>query len=127
MTHVDVTVSDGLLAALRKAPYEVADEIRLAGTPQWDAYFRDGTTLPRDAFFREIGADPARRLITLTTTPRELYPHHDHVLRVLANAMAAGAWHHPAQVLVRLHPRDELSAYDAFAGMPNVIIEKPFR
>lgn len=103
------------------------DEIRLAGTPQWDAYFRDGTTLPRDAFFREIGADPARRLITLTTTPRELYPHHDHVLRVLANAMAAGAWPHPAQLLVRLHPRDELSAYDAFAGMPNVIVEKPFR
>lgn len=35
MTHVDVTVSDGLLAALRKAPYEVADEIRLAAAIHW--------------------------------------------------------------------------------------------
>jgi hypothetical protein len=103
------------------------DEIRIAGTPQWDAYFRDTTIMPRDAFFREIGADPARRLITLTTTPRELYPHHDHVLRVLMNAMASGAWRDPAQVLVRLHPRDELTAYAEFAGVPNVIIEKPFR
>ena len=30
MTHVDVTVPDGLLAALRKAPHEVAGEMRLA-------------------------------------------------------------------------------------------------
>jgi hypothetical protein len=101
-------------------------EIRIAGTPQWDAYFRDGTAT-RDLFFREIGADPARRLITLTTTPRELYPHHDHVLRVLVRAMGSGAWREPVQVLVRLHPRDELSAYGEFVGMPNVIIEKPFR
>jgi hypothetical protein len=103
------------------------DEIRIAGTPQWDAYFRDGTTMPREPFFRDLGADPSRRLITLTTTPRELYPHHDHVLRVLVRAMASGAWTHPAQILVRLHPRDDLAAYSAFAGIPNVIIEKPFR
>jgi predicted HTH domain antitoxin len=35
MTHVDVAISDGLLAALRKAPHEVADEIRLAAAIQW--------------------------------------------------------------------------------------------
>jgi hypothetical protein len=103
------------------------DEIRIAGTPQWDAYFRDGTIMPRDAFFRETGADPTRRLITLTTTPRELYPHHDHVLRVLITAMESGAWRHPAQLLVRLHPRDDLNAYAQFDGVPHVIIEKPFR
>ena len=43
---------------------------------------------PRDAFFRQIGADPSRKLDHVTTTPRELYPHHDHVLRVLIRAMA---------------------------------------
>jgi hypothetical protein len=103
------------------------DEVRVAGTPQWDLYFREGTILPREAFFRQIGADPSRKLVTLTTTPRELYPHHDHVLRVLIRAMAANAWRERAQVLVRLHPRDELSAYAEFEGVPHVIIEKPFR
>jgi hypothetical protein len=102
-------------------------EIRIAGTPQWDAYFRDETIMPREAFFQAIGADPARRLITLTTTPRELYRHHDHVLRILVNAMASDAWSGPVQVLVRLHPRDDIAAYAEFAGVPNVIIEKPFR
>jgi hypothetical protein len=106
--------------------YESGD-VRVAGTPQWDLYFRPGTLVSRDAFCAAIGADPDRRLVTLTTTPRELYPHHDHVLRVLVAAMQSGAWRQPAQILVRLHPRDELTAYAAFQGLPHVIIEKPFR
>jgi CDP-glycerol glycerophosphotransferase (TagB/SpsB family) len=63
----------------------------------------------------------------LTTTPRELYPHHDHVLRVMANAVDSGRWPCDAQILVRLHPRDDRSAYAAFESMPHVIVEKPFR
>jgi hypothetical protein len=103
------------------------DEVRIAGTPQWDLYFREGTLISREAFFRQIGADPSRKLITVSTTPRELYPHHDHVLRVLMRAMASGAWREPAQVLVRLHPRDDRDAYAEFEGAPHVMIEKPFR
>ena len=103
------------------------EEIRVAGTPQWDLYFGANTTEPRDVFLRQIGADPARKLLTLTTTPRELYSHHDHVLRVLAAAAGSGAWRHDVQILVRLHPRDDRAAYAAFEHMPHVIIEKPFR
>jgi hypothetical protein len=102
------------------------DEVRVAGAPQWDVYFRSAGA-SREAFCARIGADPSRRLITLSTTPRELYSHHDHVVRVLADAMNGGVWPQPAQLLVRLHPRDELSAYAAFQGMPHVLIEKPFR
>jgi CDP-glycerol:poly(glycerophosphate) glycerophosphotransferase len=103
------------------------DEVRVAGAPQWDLYFQSSTPISRDAFFRRIGADPSRRLITLTTTPRELYSHHDHVLSVLIRAMNGHAWSEPAAILVRLHPRDDLDAYRPFQGVPNVIIEKPFR
>jgi CDP-glycerol glycerophosphotransferase (TagB/SpsB family) len=104
-----------------------SDDIRIAGTPQWDVYFRESTFTSRDAFFRRIGADPARKLIALTTTPRDLYAHHDHVLRALIEAMARRAWRHDTQILVRLHPRDRMEAYDAFQAIPHVIIEKPFR
>lgn len=104
-----------------------AAEVRLAGPPQWDLYFREGTLTSREIFFQDIGADPGRKLITVSTTPRELYPHHDHLLRVLMRAMADGAWREPAQVLVRLHPRDDRAAYAEFEGAPHVMIEKPFR
>ena len=102
------------------------DEVLVAGAPQWDVYFRS-TGASREAFFGRLGADPSRKLITLSTTPRELYPHHDHVVRVLIRAMTGGAWPWPAQLLVRLHPRDDMSAYAEFQGVPHVMIEKPFR
>lgn len=98
--------------------------VSVAGAPQFDLHFRART--PRADFFRRIGADPDRKLIALTTTPRSLYSHHDHVLRSLVQAMSDGRLLN-AQVLVRLHPRDDVDAYKEFAGTPHVIIEKPFR
>jgi predicted HTH domain antitoxin len=35
MTRVDVTLPDGLLAALRKAPHEIAAELRVAAAIHW--------------------------------------------------------------------------------------------
>ena len=99
-----------------------AQAIRVAGAPQFDAHFRAGSRSPREQFFRRIGADPSRKLIALTTTPRLLYRHHDYVLRTLVPAMQGRA-----QILVRLHPRDEVDAYREFMNLPGVIIEKPFR
>ena len=103
------------------------EEIRITGAPHWDPYFRNGARSTRDAFFRRIGADPSRKLVTLTTTPLELHAHYDHVLRLLIEAMTGGRWPHPAQILVRVHPRDDIDRYTEFAGQPGVIIEKPFR
>ena len=103
-----------------------ADQIRVSGPPHWDRYFRQGPTITREAFFARIGADPSRRLITLTTSGKELYAHFDRVIRVLMEAIDSGQWG-PAQLLVRLHPRDDLARYGAFRGLPHLIVEKPFR
>jgi len=103
-------------------------EIRICGAPQFDAYFLRATAAStRETFFRRIGADPARALITVTTTPRSLYMHHDHVIRRLSEAIVSGRIAKPAQILVRLHPRDEEDAYRDVRTWPHVIVEKPFR
>ena len=112
--------------AMQLHGYDEGD-IRVAGTPQWDRYFHDGVTGSRREFCNRVGADPDRKLLTLTTTPRELYPHHDHVLRTLLAAMREGRFREPVQVLVRLHPRDDRSHYAEFEHVPGVILEKPFR
>jgi hypothetical protein len=101
--------------------------ISVVGAPQFDVHFRGEPRSSRAAFFERIGADPGRKLLTLTTTPRSLYSHHDHVLRELLGAIARGEIAQSVQILVRLHPRDEFDAYREFAGAPHVIIEKPFR
>jgi len=101
--------------------------IDVVGAPQFDVYFRGEPRCTRDAFFARIGADPSRKLVTLTTTPRLLYGHHAYVLRELLAAVERGAFADRVHVLVRLHPRDEVDAYREFANSPNLTIEKPFR
>jgi hypothetical protein len=103
------------------------EEIAITGPPHWDVYFEANRRSSREAFCGRIGADPSRRIITLTTSPLELYPHFDHVLRVLIEATRAQRWPCPCQILVRVHPRDDAARYRQFAGVPNVIVEKPFR
>jgi hypothetical protein len=112
--------------AIRWHGYQ-SEDIRICGAPQFDAYFARGATATRDAFCRRVGADPARALITVTTTPRSLYAHHDHVVRRLSDAIVSGRITKPAQVLVRLHPRDDEEAYRTVRTWPHVIVEKPFR
>ena len=102
-------------------------DVAITGPPHWDVYFQANRVSSREAFCRRLGADPSRGLITLTTSPLELYPHFDHVLRVLIEATRARRWPRSCQILVRVHPRDDAARYREFAGVPEVIVEKPFR
>jgi hypothetical protein len=102
------------------------EQVEVAGVPQFDLYADRAALASREAFCQRIGADPARKLIALTTVPPVLYRYHDRAVEALADAIDSGCFG-PAQVLVRVHPRDDLEAYGRFAGRLNVIVEKPFR
>lgn len=103
------------------------EELLLAGTPQWDSYFREAVLTSREEFCARIGANPSARIVTLTTSPQELYGYFQQVIEHLASAREHGRWPHEVQLLVRVHPRDDIEQYAAFANRPGVIIEKPFR
>lgn len=102
-------------------------QVCVAGVPQFDLYHDPAALDRREAFCRRVGADPARKLITLTTVPPVLYRYHPHVVEALAEALRQDALGGPAQLLVRVHPRDDLEAYRPFEAYPHVIVEKPFR
>jgi len=102
------------------------EQVYVAGVPHFDLYADPATYLPREAFFHSIGADPARKLIALTTVPPVLYGFHDVAIDAMLAAIRSGTFG-PAQVLVRVHPRDDLARYERFQGQPDVIVEKPFR
>ena len=104
-----------------------AAEIDVAGPPQFDSYFTGAPRTPRAEFCRRVGVDPARRLLTLTTIPAESYPRHDVVIDRVLEAMRGGALAAECDLLVRVHPRDDLRRYERYAGVPRVVVEKPFR
>ncbi|MCC6176780.1 MAG: hypothetical protein IT305_15835 [Chloroflexi bacterium] len=102
-------------------------QVCVAGVPQFDLYARADTHLSREQFFKRIGADPTKKLVTLTTIPPVLYTYHDVAIDEILGAIRTGRFGTPAQLLVRVHPRDDLTRYERFVGQPDVIVEKPFR
>ena len=102
------------------------DRIAVTGPPQFDSYF----TAPRSSrvdFCRRVGLEPSRRIITLATIPDSKFAHHDAVISALIEAIDADAIRQPADLLIRLHPRDEPDRYRQYAGRPHVVVEKAFR
>jgi len=102
------------------------DRVAVAGAPQFDSYFTESRT-PREEFCRRVGLNPARRIITLATIPPSKFQHHDFVVDRLLDAMGSGAIREPADLLIRLHPRDDSRHYQQYAGLPHVVVEKAFR
>lgn len=116
------TMRDEACTLHRYDPARVA----VAGAPQFDSYFA-GARSSRDEFCRRVGLDPSRRIITLATIPASKFPQHAFVIDRLLEAIAAGAIGEPADLLVRLHPRDDPRGYAQYAGRPHVVVEKAFR
>ena len=102
------------------------EQVCVAGVPQFDIYADPASFLTREAFLRRIGADSTRKLVTLTTIPPVLYTYHDVVIDGLLAAMRSGRLGEPSQLLVRVHPRDDIGKYERFMHEPDVIVEKPF-
>ncbi|MFN8636049.1 MAG: hypothetical protein U0893_19550 [Chloroflexota bacterium] len=102
-------------------------QVCVAGVPQFDIYARPESFQTREAFCARIGADPEKKLISLTTIPPVLYAYHDVVIDELLAAMRSGRFGGPTQLLVRVHPRDDIAKYERFMDDPDVIVEKPFK
>ncbi len=102
-------------------------QVCVAGVPHFDIYARPESYVSREAFLQRIGADPAKQLITLTTIPPVLYTYHEIVTDEIVAAMRDGRFGGPTQLLVRVHPRDDIGKYERFVGQPDVIVEKPFK
>jgi hypothetical protein len=103
------------------------DQVVVSGVPQFDIYADKARFGTRAEFLKRVGADPSRKLITLTTIPPVLFRNHPDLIDTLLKAIDADNLGQPAQLLVRVHPRDDMTQYERFMSHPRVVIEKPFR
>lgn len=104
-----------------------AEELCVAGVPQFDIYTHREQFLPREEFFHKWKLDPAKRLITYTTGTPGTAPFDDQVVDLLYQKIVAGAFKQPCQLLVRLHPKDLPEVYRRFEGLPGIVIQLPGR
>jgi hypothetical protein len=100
-------------------------QVSVVGAVQFDPYFEHLQLPTRQAFLRDAHAEADRALITVATAPFSVYPSTPWLIDIIARAIDDDAFGRPAQLLVRVHPRDDLALYRHVAARPHVIVEKP--
>lgn len=106
------------------------EQIFVGGVPQFDIY-ADRSRIPdRETFFRRVGADPAKGLISFSMTDPKICPDEADVIEILWKAASEGRLHKPCQILARVHPQSAArgAAYlERFKGLPGLLIDIPGR
>lgn len=128
LIHADfLTVGNPLVKkeAMRIADFR-GEVIKITGLPQFDIYFKKESILPREQFFRAIGADHDKKLIIFATGTNRFYNTVDnsHFLKYFSqlsqNQLPA------VQFYARSHPKAPFrrELVEQFQGAPNIIIEQ---
>ena len=79
------------------------EQIHVGGIPSYDGYFRGTWRLSRDAYFKQHGLDPQRKLLSYACSFVSFSPNARNV-EALARLVSSDSLAAPCQLLVRLHP-----------------------
>ncbi|MBI4635728.1 MAG: CDP-glycerol glycerophosphotransferase family protein [Candidatus Rokubacteria bacterium] len=105
-----------------------SDEVAVTGAPHHDQVFAPREPLaPREAFFRELGLDPAKRLITYAGEDPIIAPDAPRYVELIDRFIREGRLATPCQLLVRPHPQDDARRFDRVRQLPSVVFDLPGR
>ena len=75
----------------------------VVGPVHFDMYFRPETFMGRDVFFKKMGLDPAKKLISIIVTAEGLVKN-SYIVEILLDALKKNKFVQPAQLLCRPTP-----------------------
>lgn len=78
--------------------------VSVGGVAHFDDYARPERLLSRDEFLREFDLDPDRRTIFFAAKTPSHYPWNPEIIEIIAQAIEAGRFSRPCQIVARLHP-----------------------
>ncbi|TAK12388.1 MAG: hypothetical protein EPO32_08845 [Anaerolineae bacterium] len=78
-------------------------KVHIGGIPSYDGYFRKEWQVPREAYLRQHGLDPKRKLIGYASSFITFSPNIQNI-EALARLVSEDRLAEPCQLLVRLHP-----------------------
>lgn len=111
---------------LQYYPDVAVEDIHIVGTPQFDPYGDRAIHKTRDEFFRQIGADPARKLICFSCGVPETHVADVGHIRLLCQLIKAGRIQGAPQVLVRPAPTDISGRFlPLVEEFPELILAQP--
>ncbi len=99
------------------------ERITVTGLPQYDDYLKEDFVDSREDFFRKIGGDPTKKLITFAPAGDWMSLHDKEILEQILGWIDSGVLSN-VQVLLRLHPAYE-SKTEELVGRAHLIVERP--
>ena len=81
----------------------VRDRVHIGGIPTYDGYLDGRWLMSREAYFKQHGLDPQRKLLSYACSFVSFSPNYQNV-EALARLVAEDQLADPSQLLVRLHP-----------------------
>lgn len=104
------------------------EQVFITGTPQFDFHLRSDLMCTREEFFRRLGGDPDRKLITYSGVAVEwAFPREPEVVRHIWEAIRDGRIEGNPQLLVRSHPVDRSGRFQALEKTcPGILIQPPW-
>jgi hypothetical protein len=107
--------ADGHMAetAFRNNPWLRGTPSSVVGAVQFDAHLRKEWIEPRETFCRQVGLDPARKIVCYSAASRRAYEGEAGILMQILNEMRREEQGENVQFLVRLNPAGSDPAFSA--------------
>lgn len=100
------------------------DHVFISGSMRFDYYFSKQVEKTKQEFLQEKGLDPSLPLVIVTTTSHGVYPFHKELIQIIIDAREKGDIP-KSNLLVRVHPKDDIAKYEGFASIKNVCVDLP--
>src|SRR3989344_1759775 len=102
-----------------------AENITITGSARYDSYAKEERLEKRESFFKKLGADPKKSLITYATISDAWHPFQPAIIRRLLETARRGQFKKPCELLVRLGPNQERAElyYKVKKEFPELLIE----
>jgi len=105
------------------------EDIYLLGPAHFDIYWKKDTFMPREEFFRKMGLDPEKKLITMVATCPGLLKN-AYIVDILLDALRKKKFAYPVYLICRPTPtspdKNELD-FSKFYNQPDIIVDNQAR
>jgi hypothetical protein len=102
------------------------NRLTVTGPPQFDFYFKDNIFEERESFFKNLGLDSNKKLITVILCPTK-HGDSSFILRVLEEAMKNKKFICPVQIFCRMHPSDPAELFEEYKRKFSLITFEHYR
>lgn len=98
------------------------EQVFITGTPQFDFHFSPQFYWTREEFCRRVGADPARPIVLYSTGMPNHMPGEPRIVEQIADLLGEMPDLGPAQLLVRVYPKDRTGRFEELKGRRSDIL-----